>query len=198
MEEILEVIVAILVIIAAAGSKSKKKKKAAAKAVKFPEPAADAVPHAEPAAPAAVPAQPAKPLTPVRIPSVDPRAIVEAMIDDLPEPARKALLEVEKSEKTARKKTKSAPKSSKKTLAQPVSGQSRVDAHGCIGGSLTDHEPEGESEEEHSEHMMKVVRLENAASRSSLGINARKTARAEMRRAVVWAEILDKPVSLRG
>jgi len=77
-------------------------------------------------------------------------------------------------------------------------GASVTDENGCIGGSLGEHTEEGESHAEHAEH---IARRDAAlAAEHSIAADAAKLRNAnrdELRRAIVMAEILDKPVALR-
>ena len=77
-------------------------------------------------------------------------------------------------------------------------GMSRADAEGCLGGSLSGHSEEGESRAEHAEHLRKADAQERAILRGEeRALHMRTAARAELRRAVVWSEILDRPKALR-
>ena len=77
-------------------------------------------------------------------------------------------------------------------------GVSPMDDEGCVGGSMEHVHTEGETHEEHRRH---VEILRQREREETLAAEA-ATELAEMnlqklRRAVVMAEILDKPVSLR-
>ena len=75
---------------------------------------------------------------------------------------------------------------------------SRADAEGCLGGSLSGHSEEGESRAEHAEHLRRVDAQERAILRGEArALRLRTAARTELRRAVVWSEILDRPKALR-
>ena len=79
-----------------------------------------------------------------------------------------------------------------------VQGVSALDDEGCVGGSMEHIHTEGETHEEHRRH---VEILRQREREETLAAEA-ATELAEMnlqklRRAVVMAEILDKPVSLR-
>lgn len=79
-----------------------------------------------------------------------------------------------------------------------AAGMSRADANGCLGGSLSDHPEEGESRAEHAEHLRKADAQERAILRGEeRALHMRTAARTELRRAVVWSEILDRPKALR-
>ena len=79
-----------------------------------------------------------------------------------------------------------------------AAGMSRADAEGCLGGSLSGHPEEGESRAEHAEHLRKADAQERAILRGEeRALHMRTAARTELRRAVVWSEILDKPKALR-
>ena len=85
------------------------------------------------------------------------------------------------------------------SLGNPATnGMSRADAEGCLGGSLSGHPEEGESRAEHAEHLRKADAQERAILRGEeRALHMRTAARTELRRAVVWSEILDKPKALR-
>lgn len=79
-----------------------------------------------------------------------------------------------------------------------AAGMSRADANGCLGGSLSGHPEEGESRAEHAEHLRKADAQERAILRGEeRALHMRTAARTELRRAVVWSEILDRPKALR-
>ena len=79
-----------------------------------------------------------------------------------------------------------------------AAGMSRADAEGCLGGSLSGHSEEGESRAEHAEHLRRVDAQERAILRGEArALRLRTGARTELRRAVVWSEILDRPKALR-
>lgn len=79
-----------------------------------------------------------------------------------------------------------------------AAGMSRADANGCLGGSLSGHPEEGETRAEHAEHLRKVDAQERAILRGEeRALHMRTAARTELRRAVVWSEILDRPKALR-
>lgn len=88
-----------------------------------------------------------------------------------------------------------APALTREPLA---TGMSRADADGCLGGSLSGHSEEGESSAEHAEHLRRVDAQERAILRGEeRALHMRTAARTELRRAVVWSEILDRPKALR-
>ncbi len=88
-----------------------------------------------------------------------------------------------------------APTLTREPLA---AGMSRADAEGCLGGSLSGHPEEGESRAEHAEHLRKADAQERAILRGEeRALHMRTAARTELRRAVVWSEILDRPRALR-
>lgn len=79
-----------------------------------------------------------------------------------------------------------------------ATGMSRADAEDCLGGSLSGHPEEGESRAEHAEHLRKADAQERAILRGEeRALHMRTAARTELRRAVVWSEILDRPKALR-
>lgn len=72
-------------------------------------------------------------------------------------------------------------------------GESAYDDEGCVGGSMPHDHAEGESHAEHGRHIAAMQardRDETALARAGVDI-------AQLRRAVVMAEVLDRPVSLR-
>lgn len=75
-------------------------------------------------------------------------------------------------------------------------GESRTDGFGCIGGSLAhpaDGHHQGEDFHSHDAHTLRRSPAdEPAVERVKPAVSA-----ADLRRAVVWKEILDAPVSLR-
>ena len=78
------------------------------------------------------------------------------------------------------------------------SGESAVDAEGCVGGSLGAHREEGESRAEHRLHERRreaALAAECAASRRAAAV--RQANVDQLRQAVVMSEILDKPKALR-
>lgn len=180
-------------------SKSQKKKKAAeAKSASAPARAPEQT------------AEPAPSTTPPRNPQIVNRQNVESMV--------KAFSELTERMETAKKPTVEAIAAQKKQqktaieaetamndraeiikarIQESLSGQSATDDHGCIGGSMPDHNAEGESRAEHAAHEEnRRKRLaEEAAIRAK---SLRKPTAADLRRAVVMSEILDKPVALRG
>lgn len=185
MEDIIEAVFSVFIVVCCAlvaGSKKKKKKNAAQKTVEKPTAAARR-----------------QAVEKVRSAVVDARAVVEAMIDELPEEAKEVISAVEAEEhRSAPRRAKSLHLSAK-SAERPASGESIVDEHGCIGGSLGEHSAEGEDPHEHAQHLKEAERRRQAvAIQSAQASNMRAKARAEMRRAVVWSEILDRPKALRG
>lgn len=78
------------------------------------------------------------------------------------------------------------------------SGESAVDAEGCVGGSLGAHREEGESRAEHRLHERRreaALAAECAASRRAAAV--RQANVDQLRQAVVMSEILDRPKALR-
>ena len=73
------------------------------------------------------------------------------------------------------------------------SGESAVDAEGCVGGSLGAHREEGERRAEHRLH----ERRREAALAAECAASRRAAAVRQARQAVVMSEILDKPKALR-
>ena len=84
--------------------------------------------------------------------------------------------------------------------AQPVfaQGGSLSDDEGCVGGSMAHEHTEGETREEHRRHVDELHRREAEETRATLAAQELATLNVQrMRRAVVMAEILDRPVALR-
>ena len=103
-----------------------------------------------------------------------------------------------------RAKAKQANKAAGSAPARAVrlddlpSGESAVDAEGCVGGSLGAHREEGESRAEHRLHERRreaALAAECAASRRAAAV--RQANVDQLRQAVVMSEILDKPKALR-
>ena len=103
-----------------------------------------------------------------------------------------------------RTKAKQANKAAGSAPAQAVrlddlpSGESAVDAEGCVGGSLGAHREEGERRAEHRLHERRreaALAAECAASRRAAAV--RQANVDQLRQAVVMSEILDKPKALR-
>lgn len=84
-----------------------------------------------------------------------------------------------------------------KRILESLLGHSATDEHGCIGGSMPEHEPEGETPAEHSAHEHNRAERLQAESKANHTKSPHKPTVAELRKAVVMSEILDKPVSLR-
>ena len=103
-----------------------------------------------------------------------------------------------------RTKAKQANKAAGSAPAQAVrlddlpSGESAVDAEGCVGGSLGAHREEGERRAEHRLHERRreaALAAECVASRRAAAV--RQANVDQLRQAVVMSEILDKPKALR-
>ena len=143
-------------------------------------------------------------LTTIPAPSaVQSAAAVQTLV---PEPLARTVFERAplESEKTEEKlslieqSVKAAGKGKRRKKAVLQSGESVTDENGCIGGSLGAHAEEGETHAEHAEHVMKrdeALAAEASVARQAAALRAASV--SELRRAVVLAEILDKPVSLR-
>lgn len=114
---------------------------------------------------------------------------------------------------------KPAPAAAKANLPQ---GASLTDAHGCVGGSMDSHPLEGEDPQEHAAHLRRSdsARPTPSTPHIAVPVRPRRSATAEkartpeatgeplcgvmrgatvadLRRAVVMSEILDKPKALR-
>ena len=193
MEDLFELLVVIAIAVIGVISKTgKNKKKAAAK------PAQAAEPITEPAKPIT---QPAKPITAASL--SDRKAFnrrnVEAAVKMFTELAE----QIESPGKPAERTSIEAETAVKKHLAKlqnlgkPESGESPVDEHGCIGGSMPVHTAEGESLAEHAEHEHRYEEEKDDAY-ALRAEDFRRPSTQELRKAIVMAEVLDKPLSLRG
>jgi len=195
MEDLFDVFLVVCIIIGAI-AKSAKRKEAKAK---------DKAKKA-----AASPVQAAKPVTePAKSVTAVPKATnsIENAINafselldagnslpnpDKPAPAKRAKTSIE-----AEAAMKQRAEIVKARVLESLTGVSPTDEHGCIGGSMPDHEAEGETIAEHAEHEQN--RQQRLAEEAALNAETfRKPTAADLRRAVVMSEILDKPVSLRG
>lgn len=77
-------------------------------------------------------------------------------------------------------------------------GESVQDDQGCVGGSLVHHDEEGETRDEHASHLREMARDERDREEARQTAAAiRQAGMAQMRRAVILSEILDKPKALR-
>ena len=95
-----------------------------------------------------------------------------------------------------------AVKQPARTAAVPVAakpqGTGHADDEGCVGGSMAHTHEEGESRAEHDRHMKAALRREadeSLAAQAALELSEMNIHR--LRRAVVVAEILDRPKALR-
>lgn len=204
MEELLELLPTIAIIVFFVAKRKKKLQKAAAdKPANTPQTAVKPANVPQKAVKPAAPAQPAakKSGLPAQI-SFDEAfdALTELLEDHLPNPDQPQAVKVREKTaietETARKPQITKSKTAAKPKAKPASGDSLTDDHGCIGGSMPDHSAEGESIAEHTAHELKRAKAlqEEAAIRTE---SLRKPGLSELRKAVVMAEILDKPVSMR-
>lgn len=194
MEELFEFLVVIFIAAVAIASKSKKKK------------SSTPTKSAQAAEPIAEPAKPARPITDLTkdISRQNIENAIAAFAElletnaDLPNPDKPAPKIVREPTAIETELTKPAASKAKPAGKKPVkSGESPVDAHGCIGGSMPDHTAEGESIAEHAGHEQN--RQQKLAEEAALNAaSLRKPRAADLRRAVIMSEILDKPVSLRG
>lgn len=180
MEDLFEIlaVVAIFVFTAIAKSNKNKQKKPADKPTPAKVIKADDAPESSIEPPK--PAQPAKVITEAK------KLITQQNLENAIA-AFSELLDLEEESPKPKKKAKKA---------KPIAGESPVDEHGCIGGSMPIHQAEGESKHEHAAHEENRRRklAEEAVLRPE---TFRKPTAAELRKAVVMSEILDKPVALR-
>ena len=74
-------------------------------------------------------------------------------------------------------------------------GQSHTDGAGCVGGSI-EHDPQGHHQgmdfHPHGTHGYGSAQEASAVQRAKPAVSA-----AELRKAVIWKEILDQPLSMR-
>jgi len=193
MEDLFDIILVIAVAVIAAVSKSNKNKKKKA---------------ADKPAQAAEPVQPAaKPIASVSDRKMINRRNIESAV--------KAFSELAESMDKAKTAAQSAPAKKAQTVIEAetaakqraeiisarvqesLSGQSPVDDHGCIGGSMPDHEAEGETLAEHAGHERE--RQQRIAEETALRAeDLHKPTARDLRRAVIMSEILDKPLAFRG
>ena len=83
-------------------------------------------------------------------------------------------------------------------VAAAAQGSGHADDEGCVGGSMAHTHEEGESRAEHDRHMKAALRREadeSLAAQAALELSEMNIHR--LRRAVVVAEILDRPKALR-
>lgn len=194
MEELLGLVVVLLTFILSAVSRNNKKKNK--RAADKPDPVRQ-VASVQPV----VPVQPTEPIAAQPHPAA--RQNLEAAFaafsnlldvdEKLPDPdgpaREKTAIEVDSAIKRRAEVIRA------RTLAS-TSGQSAVDEHGCIGGSMPNHNAEGEKQAEHAAHE-RERRQHLAAEAAVRRENLRHPTATELRNAVVMSEILDKPVSLR-
>lgn len=200
MEDLFEVLVVVIVAVIgglAKSRKNKEKKKAAASPAQVVEPVT----------------KPARPITEAQ--KAISRSNIESavkMFSELAEladepkknvqptvkpsaPANQTVKATEATSIEAELKRAAQPAKTKRKK-KPKSGESVVDEHGCLGGSMPVHNAEGESPAEHAAHK---ARMQPQTDAYALRAETLKRPSAqELRRAVVMSEVLDKPVSLRG
>ena len=81
------------------------------------------------------------------------------------------------------------------TVAQ---GVSHADDEGCVGGSMKHVHTEGETREEHRRHLAELHKREAEEQRASeMARELSEMNLQKLRRAVVMAEVLGKPVALK-
>ena len=97
-------------------------------------------------------------------------------------------------EKAAKAAPQPAPKPAPARMVLPKQGESFRDDDGCQVGSLGGHHAEGESAQEHAEHLRRADET-NAAQAGAQAL--RGGGLPELRRAIVLSEILDRPKALR-
>lgn len=125
-------------------------------------------------------------------------AFSELLDDDLPDPDQPVAAPVKVREQTAieaETAMKQHTELIQARIQESLSGESYVDDHGCIGGSMPEHFAEGETLAEHAMHEKnRAARLQAEAVRAE---DLCKPTAADLRKAIVMSEILDKPVSMR-
>ena len=83
-------------------------------------------------------------------------------------------------------------------IVSSVQGMSAFDEEGCVGGSMPHSHEEGESRAEHAEHLYAAGRQSEMALNAHAVSQELNSANIEqLRRAVIMAEILDRPKALR-
>lgn len=192
MEDLFELL--IVIAIGALGIISKSNKNKKKKAADKPAKAVEPIP------------EPAQPITAARK-DVNRRSIeaaVAAFTDlleseaELPNPDKPAPKTVREPTAIETELKQTAPLKAKRKKKNPASGESPVDAHGCIGGSMPVHSAEGESLAEHAQHELeRRQHLQQNAPVIAVE-SLRRPSQQELRRAIVMSEVLDKPVSLKG
>lgn len=205
MEDVFELLVVLIIFVLGAVSKSNKKKK---KAADQPKPKSKTTLQAAMAQTAPLqPAQPVVlPLEALTTPT-DRRQNLENAIaafsnlagteEKQPDHKSQGSLTREKTSIEAETAMKDRSEIIKARVLESLSGESPTDDHGCIGGSMPDHNAEGETREEHAEHERR--REEQKDDAYAIRVETlRRPSKQELRRAVIMSEILDKPVSLRG
>lgn len=188
MEDLFEILIVIAVAVFGIASRSKKNKK---KSADKPAPARAAEPITEPAKPIA---EASRAISRQNIENAV--AAFSELLDaqeGLPSPEKifRAPTAIEAELK------KAASTKAKRKKRKTNSGESPVDEHGCIGGSMPVHQAEGESLAEHAKH--EENRRQNLRENApAVRVENLRPSNQELRRAIVMAEVLDKPVSLRG
>lgn len=86
------------------------------------------------------------------------------------------------------------PEPMQATLAE---GESHGDAAGCLGGSLAHDESVHQGTEFHAAGTHGTRRVRPAAAEAQTTAPAPQVSVAQLRNAVIWSEILDRPVSMR-
>lgn len=144
-----------------------------------------------------MPTQMVEPITEPARPITDERKMASRRNIENAVKAFSELLDAEGTPKQpAVEPAEAAPKPAKaKRKKKPRSGESPVDDHGCIGGSMPVHQAEGESLAEHAQHERRSQEQQDAYA---LRVETlRRPSARELRKAIVMSEVLDKPVSLR-
>lgn len=189
MEDLFEIlVVAVIFIVTAIAKSNKNKKKVADKPAQAPAPVTE----------------PAKPIRTIpKSPNLESAfAVLTELLedDDLPDPDRPAPAPVKAREQTsieAETAMKQRADLIRTRIQESLSGESHVDDHGCIGGSMPDHEAEGEALAEHAMHEKNRAERLKAEANAVRAEDLRRPTAADLRKAVVMSEILNKPVSLR-
>lgn len=98
----------------------------------------------------------------------------------------------------ALKQAESAEKTAQPSAKPPVKAPQQVqfaDVEGCVGGSIAHTQHEGESSAEHALHMKRSA--PKPAEPEAPAASMHRLSTADLRKAVVMSEILDKPKALR-
>ena len=121
-----------------------------------------------------------------------------AFMDRLAEATRAKLEALEEAAQKEAAVQKAPAPEGRLTPIEAEQGISVVDGEGCVGGSMAHDHDEGERRQEHARHLEAARRREAVEVLQEAEAELQRRSRAaELRRAVVMAEVLDRPVALR-